>query len=65
MPIQMRKLEAFIAALVFLMFGCYSGELAYAKPKAKEVLKGMFVPQLKGSGATGLAICLIGAMVMP
>jgi natural resistance-associated macrophage protein len=60
-----RKLEAFIAILVFLMFGCYFGELAYAKPNAKEVLKGLFVPQLKGNGATGLAISLIGAMVMP
>jgi len=60
-----RKLEAFIALLVFLMFGCYFGVLAYAKPKAKEVFKGMFVPQLKGNGATGLAISLLGAMVMP
>lgn len=60
-----RKLELFIALLVFLMFGCYIGELAYAKPKAKEVLKGLFVPQLKGQGATALAISLIGAMIMP
>ena len=40
-------------------------ELGYAKPDAKEVLKGLFVPQLKGSGATGLAISLLGALVMP
>lgn len=60
-----RKLELFIAILVFLMFGCYIGELAYAKPNAKEVLKGLFVPQLKGQGATALAISLIGAMIMP
>ena len=40
-------------------------ELGYAKPDAKEVLKGLFVPGLKGSGATGLAISLLGAMVMP
>lgn len=60
-----RKLELFIALLVFLMLGCYIGELAFAKPKAKEVLKGLFVPELKGQGATALAISLIGAMIMP
>jgi len=40
-------------------------ELGYAKPVAKEVVTGLFVPKLKGSGATGLAISLLGAMVMP
>ncbi|CAO2815891.1 unnamed protein product [Amaranthus hypochondriacus] len=28
-------------------------------------MRGLFVPQLKGDGATGLAISLLGAMVMP
>eukprot|EP00253_Pinus_taeda_P001329 PITA_01329 len=60
-----RKLEAIVALLVFTMFGCFFGELAYAKPKADEVVKGLFVPQLKGNGATGLAISLLGAMIMP
>jgi len=40
-------------------------ELGYAKPVAKEVVKGLFVPKLGGHGATGLAISLLGAMVMP
>ncbi|WOL18831.1 metal transporter Nramp3 [Canna indica] len=60
-----RKLEFFIAFLVLTMAGCFFAELGYAKPKSSEVLKGLFVPQLKGHGATGLAISLLGAMVMP
>ncbi|KAK4590085.1 hypothetical protein RGQ29_020591 [Quercus rubra] len=34
-------------------------------PAATEVVNGLFVPNLKGNGATGLAISLLGAMVMP
>ncbi|CAJ1954985.1 unnamed protein product [Sphenostylis stenocarpa] len=60
-----RKLEFLIAFLVFTIAACFMAELGYAKPDAKEVIKGLFVPQLKGSGATGLAISLLGAMVMP
>ena len=62
---QVRKLEFLIAFLVFTIAACFFAELGYAKPDGKEVLKGLFVPQLKGSGATGLAISLLGAMVMP
>lgn len=54
-----------IAILVFLMAGCYFGELSYVKPPASDVLKGMFIPKLKGDGATGDAIALLGALVMP
>ncbi|XP_062089984.1 metal transporter Nramp1-like [Humulus lupulus] len=60
-----RKLEFLIAFLVLTIAACFFVELHYAKPDPKEVLKGLFVPQLKGSGATGLAISLLGAMVMP
>ncbi|ONI16428.1 hypothetical protein PRUPE_3G097800 [Prunus persica] len=60
-----RKLEFLIAFLVLTIAGCFFAELGYAKPDAAEVLNGLFVPQLKGSGATGLAISLLGAMVMP
>ncbi|XP_073008352.1 metal transporter Nramp3-like isoform X2 [Typha latifolia] len=60
-----RKLELLIAFMVFLMAVCFFVELAYAKPNSSEVLRGLFVPELKGSGATGLAISLLGAMVMP
>ncbi|XP_042062929.1 metal transporter Nramp6-like isoform X2 [Salvia splendens] len=60
-----RKLEIFIALLVLTIAGCFFAELGYAKPNSSEVLEGLFVPQLKGSGATKLAISLLGAMVMP
>ncbi|GAB4850591.1 Metal transporter Nramp6 [Ancistrocladus abbreviatus] len=60
-----RKLEFLITFLVFTIAVCFCIELGYAKPRAAEVLYGLFVPQLKGNGATGLAISLLGAMVMP
>ncbi|XP_073126076.1 metal transporter Nramp7.2-like [Henckelia pumila] len=60
-----RKLELLIAILVFVMAACFFGELSYVKPPAADVLKGMFIPKLKGQGATGDAIALLGALVMP
>ncbi|XP_062158478.1 metal transporter Nramp7.2-like [Alnus glutinosa] len=60
-----RKLELLIAVLVFIMAGCFFGEMSYVKPPAGDVLKGMFIPKLKGQGATGDAIALLGALVMP
>lgn len=65
MLVQVRKLEFLISMLVFVMAACYFGELGYVKPPASEVLKGLFVPKLNGSGATGDAIALLGALVMP
>ncbi|KAL7597351.1 hypothetical protein Lser_V15G30753 [Lactuca serriola] len=60
-----RKLEILIAILVFLMAGCFFGEMSYVKPPAADLLKGMFIPKLSGQGATGDAIALLGALVMP
>ncbi|KAI3672770.1 hypothetical protein L6452_38869 [Arctium lappa] len=60
-----RKLEVLIAILVFVMAGCFFGEMSYVKPPAADVLKGMFIPKLSGHGATGDAIALLGALVMP
>ncbi|KAH7866287.1 hypothetical protein Vadar_018219 [Vaccinium darrowii] len=60
-----RKLEFLIAFMVFTIAACFLMELGYAKPNSSKVLNGLFVPQLKGNGATGLAISLLGAMVMP
>ncbi|KAL9229254.1 hypothetical protein vseg_004740 [Gypsophila vaccaria] len=60
-----RKLELLIAIFVFVMAACFFGEMSYVKPPAKEVLKGMVIPKLEGNGATGDAIALIGALVMP
>ncbi|GAV72358.1 Nramp domain-containing protein [Cephalotus follicularis] len=60
-----RKLEFLIAFLVLTIAACFFVELGYAKPDPKEVLHGLFVPELKGDGAIGIAISLLGAMVMP
>ncbi|KAK9162350.1 hypothetical protein Syun_003252 [Stephania yunnanensis] len=60
-----RKLELLITILVFVMAVCFFAELGYVKPPASDVLKGMFIPKLNGQGATGDAIALIGALVMP
>lgn len=60
-----RKLELLITILVFVMAACFFGELSYVQPPAEDVLKGMFIPKLKGHGATGDAIALLGALVMP
>nr|GMC68937.1 metal transporter Nramp6 [Ipomoea batatas] len=59
---EVRKLEIFIAFFVFTIVGCFCMELGYAKPKSSEVLEGLFVPKLKGTGATKLAISLLGTM---
>jgi natural resistance-associated macrophage protein 2 len=63
--LQVRKLEFLIAFLVFLIATCFLVELGYSKPNSSEVVRGLFFPELKGNGATGLAISLLGAMVMP
>ncbi|XP_030935735.1 metal transporter Nramp5-like isoform X2 [Quercus lobata] len=60
-----RKLELLITILVFVMAACFFGEMGYVKPPAVAVLKGMFIPKLSGQGATGDAIALFGALVMP
>ncbi|KAM0906038.1 hypothetical protein ACQ4PT_017008 [Festuca glaucescens] len=60
-----RKLEFLVALLVFVMAACFFVEMSIAKPPAKEVLKGMFIPKINGSSATADAIALLGALVMP
>lgn len=62
---QVRKLELLVTILVFVMAACFFGELSYVKPPASAVMKGMFTPKLSGKGATGDAIALLGALVMP
>lgn len=61
----MRKLEFLISMLVFVMAACFFGELSFVKPPAVDVVKGLFIPRLKGDGATADAIALLGALVMP
>ncbi|KAF7132893.1 hypothetical protein RHSIM_Rhsim09G0015600 [Rhododendron simsii] len=60
-----RKLEIFVAIMVFTMAACFFGEMSFVKPPAADLLKGLFVPKLNGQTATGDAIALLGALIMP
>ncbi|KAB2026453.1 hypothetical protein ES319_D06G220500v1, partial [Gossypium barbadense] len=61
---SMGKLEMLIEVLVFVMAGCFFGEMSYVKPPASGVVKGIFVHKLNAQGATSDAIALLGALVM-
>lgn len=60
-----RKLELLVAIMVFIMAACFFGEMSYVKPPADDLLKGLFIPKLNGQTATGDAIALLGALIMP
>jgi manganese transport protein len=60
----MRKLEAFIIALITIIGCCFLVELFFAKPIWGDVVKG-FVPSIPNSTALYLAIGIIGATIMP
>jgi manganese transport protein len=60
----MRKIEAFIVALVAIIGGAFVIEMVLAKPVMGELVKG-FVPSLPGDEALYIAIGIIGATVMP
>jgi manganese transport protein len=60
----MRKIEAFIVALVAIIGGAFVVEMVLAKPVMGELVKG-FVPSLPGDEALYIAIGIIGATVMP
>lgn len=60
----MRKIEAFIIALVGVIGGAFFIEMILAKPDVGELAKG-FVPYLPGDEALYIAIGIIGATVMP
>ncbi len=60
----MRKMEAFIIALVAIIGVAFLIEMFFAKPVLGEVIKG-FVPTLPNNEALYIAIGIIGATVMP
>lgn len=60
----MRKMEAFIIALVAIIGFSFLIEILLAKPKLGEVVTG-FVPSIPGKEALFIAIGIIGATVMP
>ncbi|MDR1877809.1 MAG: Nramp family divalent metal transporter [Flavobacteriaceae bacterium] len=59
-----KKMEAFIIALVGIIGGCFLVEMFLAKPDLIEVSKG-FKPTIPSNEALYIAIGIIGATVMP
>lgn len=59
-----RKIEAFIIALVAIIGGAFLIEMFLAKPDFPELIKG-FVPSIPNDQALYIAIGIIGATVMP
>jgi manganese transport protein len=60
----MRKMEAFIIGLVFIIGASFLIEIILAKPDMGEVVTG-FVPHIPNDTALYIAIGIIGATVMP
>lgn len=60
----MRKIEAFIIALVAIIGVSFLMEMIWAKPAVGELVKG-FIPSLPSDEALYIAIGIIGATVMP
>ena len=60
----MRKMEAFIVALVAIIGGAFLVEMLIAKPDMSELVTG-FIPSLPNDTALYIAIGIIGATVMP
>ena len=60
----MRKIEAFIIALVAIIGISFLLEMIWAKPAVGELVKG-FIPSLPSDEALYIAIGIIGATVMP
>jgi manganese transport protein len=59
-----RKMEAFILALVATIGFAFIAEIYFAKPDAAELVKG-FIPSIPNDNALYIAIGIIGATVMP
>jgi manganese transport protein len=59
-----RKMEAFILALVATIGVAFIAELYFAKPDGGELLKGI-IPSIPNDNALYIAIGIIGATVMP
>jgi manganese transport protein len=64
MHLGIRKLEAFILALIGVIGGAFAVEMVLARPVASEMAAGL-VPSIPNSEALFIAIGIIGATVMP
>jgi manganese transport protein len=59
-----RKLEAFIVGLIFIIGISFLVQIIVAEPNGREIIAG-FVPRLQNDAALYIAIGIIGATVMP
>lgn len=59
-----RKMEAFIIALVAIIGFSFVFEMVFAQPEVGSIVKGL-IPSLPSEGALYIAIGIIGATVMP
>jgi manganese transport protein len=59
-----RKLEAFIIGLIFIIGGAFAVEMFLAKPSLSGIASGL-IPSIPNSEALFIAIGIIGATVMP
>lgn len=64
MNFGVRKLEAFILSLIFVIGASFFFEMIFSKPVVGDLMTG-FIPSLPGPGALYIAIGIIGATVMP
>src|SRR5690606_1738991 len=63
-----RYLEAFVVALLIIIFGCFAVQIFVAAPPAGTILHSMFVPSAEiatNPAMLYIAIGIIGATVMP
>ena len=60
----MRKMEAFILTLVFIIGLAFMVEMIIAKPEISNILQG-FIPSMPNRDALYIALGIIGATVMP
>src|ERR1700741_379604 len=63
-----RYLEAFVVALLIIIFGCFAVQIFAAAPPAGTILHSIFVPSsqiVTNPAMLYLAIGIIGATVMP
>ncbi|MEO6166428.1 MAG: Nramp family divalent metal transporter [Chitinophagales bacterium] len=59
-----RKMEAFIFSLVFIISASFFVEMFFAQPEPSELIKGL-IPSIPNDVALYIAIGIIGATVMP
>lgn len=63
-----RFLEAFVIALLVIIFGCFAIQIAAAAPPVHAILRGLFIPSpeiVTNPEMLYIAIGIIGATVMP